>query len=96
MEIKRMLYSQFKKHYPDCETVRGSYATIAGRGTIEVILPEGREKKSGTRGKHFRGYELINAAGAHVTYSATCSENALKHAEKDFPGEGWEVYTIYR
>lgn len=45
MEIERMLYRRYKTSYADCETVLGSYDKATK--TIEVMLPEGRKKKSG-------------------------------------------------
>lgn len=80
----RMLYSQYKQHYPDCQTVRGSYDE--GKKTIEVIIPEGRMKNSGVRGQHFHGYEIycIDDKGrkVFVTYRAVSDDNALKQHKK--------------
>ena len=54
MTTKRMHYSQYKNHYSDCQTVPGSYDKVTK--SVEVILPEGRVKPSGVRGKRFHGY----------------------------------------
>lgn len=37
MEERRMAYRDYKRHYPNCETVRGSYD--AGSKTIIVLVP---------------------------------------------------------
>lgn len=50
-EIMTMKYRNYKLHYADCKTVPGSYNPLYK--TIEVIVPVGREKKSGTRGKRY-------------------------------------------
>lgn len=92
--IAVMPYRQYKQHYNDCETLAGSYDNI--NKNISVIIRAGRMVNSGVRGKHFSGYALISDTGARVTYSAVSAENAIKHAEKDFPGESWELYTIYK
>ena len=50
-QIIRMKYKAYKEHYSDCETVYDSYDK--GNKSIEVIIPEGRMKNSGVRGKKF-------------------------------------------
>jgi len=45
---ERMFYGTYKKHYADCETLPGSYDKITK--SIIVLIPDGRMKKSGTRG----------------------------------------------
>lgn len=37
MEEKRMAYRDYKRHYPNCETVRGSYDAISK--TVVVLVP---------------------------------------------------------
>lgn len=91
--IVEMTYANYKKHYADCETVEGSYDDEFR--TIKVIVRAGRMKASGTRGEHFKGYELVNAKGEHITYRAVCEENALKRANKEHPGEEWVCEHIY-
>lgn len=86
-----MPYKQYKEHYNDCETVAGSY----DRGTIDVIIRNGRLKNSGVRGQRFAGYVLKSDRGRKTSYRAVSEENALKRARKEFPGENWEVTEIY-
>ena len=94
--IWEMPYKQYKKHYADCETLAGSYrAPEYGVATIKVIIREGRLKASGVRGRHFGGYQLINAKGVHVVYRAVSEENAIRRAEKDYPDETWQCDKIY-
>lgn len=67
MEIERMLYRRYKTSYADCETVAGSYDKATK--TIEVMLPEGRKKKSGVRGQSYKYMEfhgVENATGRKV------------------------------
>jgi len=98
--ICRMPYKQYKEHYSDCETVAGSYwgrdITI-GRYTpsIEVIIREGRLKKSGVRGKHYSGYELTNEEGVKSTYYAISEETAIRRAVKEHKGGNWTCTKIY-
>lgn len=79
-EQVRMLYSQYKKHYADCKTVPGTYDEV--ERTITVILPDGRIKPSGVRGKSFHRYDLwlIDEFGKECTcgYRAVCRDNAWK------------------
>lgn len=85
MTTETMKYNRYKKHYSDCDTVRGSYDKETK--TIAVIIPEGRMKKSGVRGQHFHGYELYcidnkNNRKVYITYSAVSLENAQKQHKK--------------
>ena len=93
--IWTMPYKQYKEHYADCETVAGSFERRHGKAIITVIVREGRLKASGTRGKHYKGYQFTNANGEHITYRAVSEENALRRVNKEFPGEGWECTKIY-
>lgn len=92
-EVIEMAYSQYKEHYSDCETVIGSYRD--GRDSysypiIKVIVPEGRMKNSGVRGKTFSYYRLKNESNQCVIYKAVCKENALKRAAIEYPEHTWE------
>lgn len=95
-----MPYRQYKMHYADCETLAGSYREIErGRDAgsyITIILREGRLKASGVRGEHYSGYCCENEKGEKVAYRAVNEENAVKRANKEFPGHTWEVVKIYR
>ena len=98
--ICRMSYKQYKEHYSDCETVEGSYLgrdISVGRNTptIEVIIREGRLKKSGVRGKHYKGFELTNEEGVKHTYYAISEETAIKRAMKEHKGGNWTCTKIY-
>ena len=92
-EVIRMAYRQYKNHYADCETVIDSYRN--SDHTIEVIVREGRMKVSGVRGKKMLGFKLQNNKGETVAYRATCAENAIKHAIREFGDEGWEWIDTY-
>ena len=91
MTTKRMHYSQYKNHYADCATVPGSYDKTTH--TIEVLLPEGRVKPSGVRGKRFHGYQigLTDKDGKHgyCTYRAVSEENAMKRHIEWCNENGW-------
>lgn len=81
MDIIRMRYRDYKDHYADCKTVAGSYST--SNKTIEVIVPEGRMKPSGVRGKYFMEYQLwckdeTTGKYYYSCYRATSKENAKK------------------
>lgn len=91
--IVEMFYRNYKKHYADCETIEGSYDDEFG--IIKVIVRAGRMKPSGTRGEHFKGYELQNELGHTTTYRAVCEDNAIKRANKEHPGHTWECIHIY-
>ena len=90
-QIKRMRYSQYKNHYSDCHTVPGSYDKTTR--SIEVILPEGRIKPSGVRGKRFHGYQigLADKDGKHhyCTYRAVSEENAMRQHIAWCKENGW-------
>ena len=95
-----MYYGQYKKHYADCETVPGSYDKQTK--SIEVIIPDGRMKASGVRGKRFHGYQigLTDKNGKHYycTYKAISEENAMKRHVEWCKENGWipgEVEHIY-
>jgi hypothetical protein len=88
--IKEMHYRQYKQHYSDCETIKGSYN--AATKTIQVIIPEGREKPSGVRGQKFHCYHLvaiINGEEKYLSYRATTKSNALKQHKKECKAGGY-------
>ena len=95
-------YSRYKKHYSDCETLAGSYIDHdqndypLKQPLITVIIRKGRLKPSGTRFKHYSGYEFKNEHEHIVCYRAVCEENAKKRAEKDFPNCTWKLNHIYK
>ena len=97
--IWRMPYKQYKDHYSDCETVKGSYEFDEQRGSfIEVIIRAGRLKNSGVRGEHFSGYQFRTDDGKLICYRAVSEGNARKQMKKDFPqsDESWECVQIFR
>lgn len=95
-EYRRMPYRYYKQRYPDCRTVPGSYDS--SDKTIEVIVPEGRDKPSGVRGEHFHyfryaaededgtilrlPYKAITAENAMKQHIRFCKQNGLKNIEK--------------
>jgi len=100
MIIKRMHYGQYKQHYADCETVPGSYDKTSR--SIEVVLPEGRIKPSGVRGKRFRCYQIgltdQNGKHGYCAYRAVSEENAMKRHLQWCKENNWtpgEVEHIY-
>lgn len=91
MKIERMHYGKYKQHYADCETVTGSYDKETK--TIDVIIPNGRMKPSGTRGQSFHWMEfhgVENGTGrkVRITIKATCRENAIKRLPTDC---AWDI-----
>ena len=95
--IMRMKYSQYKKHYADCSTVYGSYDNMTK--SIEVVVPEGRMKASGVRGRRFSGYSFRNKSGGVQTFRAVDKEHALKQCLKSNPEttvSDWECMNIWR
>jgi hypothetical protein len=93
----RMPYKQYKEHYSDCETIEGSFSRArSGQCFVDVIIREGRLKKSGVRGEEYYMYELVSDSGESVTYKAVCEENALRRAAKEHPGQVWEVHDEWR
>jgi hypothetical protein len=93
-----MPYSQYKKHYSDCETIIDSYTEYEQEyghhyeyspATIKVIIREGRLKNSGVRGKHFANYWIEFTLNGDYTrcesFRAVCVENAIKQARELHP-----------
>lgn len=101
--IWEMPYRQYKAHYSDCETVIGSYnehtnsrGVPHGEPTIKVIIREGRLKKSGVRGEHYKGFEFTADDGTKVVKRAISEETALKRIRKEYPCcTNWECTKIY-
>lgn len=86
MMVERMFYRMYKNHYADCETIPGSYDKATK--SIEVVIPDGRMKKSGTRGQRYKWLEfhgIENGTGrkVRITIKATCLENAIKRLPTD-------------
>ena len=86
MSVETMLYRRYKQHFSDCEIIAGSYNKELK--TIDVIIPEGRMKKSGVRGKtfhymEFKGVEIATGRKVRCTVKATCRENAIKRLSKN-------------
>lgn len=93
--IWKMPYGQYKEHYSDCETIAGSFQTHRNRpATIDVIIRKGRLKNSGTRGRFFSWYSLIDKDNNTLAYKAISEENALSRAAKEHPESIWECYQI--
>lgn len=91
MEVIRMKYKSYKERYGDCETVCGSYDKT--NKTIEVMIPDGRMKNSGVRGKsygyyHFDGVENETNRKVQITIKAVSVENAIKKLPVDCT---WDV-----
>ena len=89
-KTRRMRYSQYKSHYADCKTVPGTYDKVSR--TIEVIIPDGREKPSGVRGERFWTYQLWATDGTRIfplRYRAVCQGNAEKQHQKWCKEMGW-------
>ena len=91
VRIVNMRYGVYKERYADCKTVKGTYDERWK--SIDVIVPNGRMKPSGVRGKHFHGYELWledeNGKFGYCTYRAVSSENAMKQHIKWCKQQGW-------
>jgi len=83
-ERHTMKYSQYKKYYSDCKTVPGTYNKESK--TIEVIVPEGRMKPSGTRGEKFCTIWLNVGDSPDKAFKqgfrAISYDNAVKQAKK--------------
>ena len=84
METVRMLYRNYKNHYADCKTVSGSYDCEAK--SIEVLVPDGRMKPSGVRGRKFNTIWLFVGDDNEHTFErgfkAIDIEHAIKQAKK--------------
>lgn len=81
MKVIKMLYSGYKKSYSDCEIVPGTYDKATK--TIDVIIPDGRMKKSGVRGKtykymYFDGIENGTNRKVRVCVKSIDRDHAIK------------------
>ena len=83
-KIIRMPYRQYKTSYADCKTVYGSYDSNSK--TVEVVIPEGRMKPSGVRGRTFRTIWLrVGKDKDHLFeqgFKAVDADHAIKQAKK--------------
>lgn len=94
---EKMPYKQYKDHYSDCETLKGSFDYEDGVAVIDVIIREGRLKNNGVRGMHFAGFQFRTDEGKLVCYRAVSAENARKQMLKEYPNsEDWELVQIFR
>lgn len=89
-QILEMPYKQYKEHYSDCETVKGSFFRDehTGDSLIKVIVRNGRMKASGVRGQKFMNY-IFNGTENGKTFTfcawAVSEANARKQMTKEFP-----------
>ena len=75
-------YSAYKEHYSDCDTLINSFNEYTR--TIVVIVPEGRMKASGVRGRKFASYLFYTTDKKHCRCKyAVSSENALKQLARE-------------
>lgn len=86
--ILTMKYSRYKSAYSDCKTVPGTYNKWSK--TIDVDIPEGRMKPSGTRGQTYRymwfnGRDLKTGQSVRVCVKAVSIQNAVKRLPKEYP-----------
>lgn len=86
--ILTMKYSRYKSAYSDCKTVPGTYNKLYK--TIDVDIPEGRMKPSGTRGQRYRymqfnGKDLKTGNPVSVFIKAVSVQNAVKRLPKEYP-----------
>ena len=92
--IITMKYSRYKSAYSDCKTVLGTYNKWSK--TIDVDIPEGRMKPSGTRGQRYRymwfdGKDLKTGCPVRVCIKAVSVQNVLKQLPKEYPDCEFEV-----
>ena len=85
MQEIKMKYRDYKQHYADCDNL-GDYDI--SRKTITVLVPDGRMKESGVRGKSFRYYEFNGVENGtnrivRITIKAVSIENAKKRLPTD-------------
>lgn len=86
--IYTMKYSRYKSAYSDCKAVPGTYNKQYK--TIDVDIPEGRMKPSGTRGQAYRymwfnGRDLKTGRSVRVCVKAVSIQNAVKRLPKEYP-----------
>ena len=92
--ILTMKYSRYKSAYSDCKTVPGTYNSWSK--TIDVDIPEGRMKPSGTRGQTYRymwfnGKNLKTGQSVRICIKAVSIQNALKRLPREYPDCEFEV-----
>lgn len=75
-------YSAYKEHYADCDTLINSFNESTR--TVVVIVPEGRMKASGVRGRKFASYLFYTTDKKHCRCKyAVSSENAFKQLARE-------------
>ena len=84
-EVVTMPYRNYKLHYADCKKIPDSYDAV--HKTIDVIVPEGREKKSGTRGRQYDYFpawfhDKVNKWTYVYYFKAMSNELAEKQVKK--------------
>jgi hypothetical protein len=102
--VIRMLYSRYKKHYADCETIVNSYDVLYGadgieRRVIKVIVRAGRMVASGTRGKEYSYYRFRTTDDELIDIKAVELKNAMRRAPQNsvYVGElSRDLYGAYR
>lgn len=95
-------YSAYKEHYADCTTLINSYNESTR--TVVVIVPEGRMKASGVRGRKFASYLFYTNDKQYCRCKyAVSSENALKQLAREIkkdnslpPINEWYVESVIR
>ena len=85
MQEIKMKYRDYKQHYADCDNL-GDYDK--SNKTITVLVPDGRMKESGVRGKSFHYYEFKGVENGtnrivRITIKAVSVENAKKRLPTD-------------
>ena len=84
---ERMLYRRYKQSYADCDTVPGTYDKATK--SIVVIVPDGRMKKSGTRGKTYSHlwFDGVDSDGnpIRVCIKAIDLSHAIARLPKEYP-----------
>lgn len=85
MQEIKMKYRDYKKHYADCDNL-GDYYKFDK--TITVLVPDGRMKESGVRGKSFHYYEFNGVENGtnrpvRITIKAVSVENAKNRLPSD-------------
>ena len=91
--IETMLYRRYKTSYADCKTVPDTYDKA--NKTIQVIIPDGRMKPSGTRGQRYLyiNFDGISKSGKSVyaVIKAVSTRNAIKRLLNDNPECMWDI-----
>ena len=94
MTEERMLYRQYKQSYADCATVPGTYDKTTK--SIVVIIPEGRKKPSGVRGKSYRyiwfdGINKNDGREVRICIKAIDRAHAVKRLPIEYPNINFEL-----